>query len=106
LPATCLSIRDNGRGIKPRHLPSLFDPFFTTKQSNKGSGLGLYNARLFVEKCRGAISVDSAEGAGSTFHLWLPQADFTEAEAEAGLKARVAQPKRPDTEAGRPPRSF
>ena len=50
---------------------------------NKGSGLGLYNARLFIEKHRGAITVDSKEGAGTTFHLWLPQADFTEAEAEA-----------------------
>lgn len=92
LPAACLLLEDTGRGIKPRHLTSLFDPFFTTKQANKGSGLGLYNARLFVEKHRGAISVDSAEGAGSTFGLWLPLADFTEAEAEAKvIAAREAQ---------------
>jgi len=38
---------------------------------------------LFVEKHRGAISVDSQEGVGTTFHLWLPQADFTEAESVA-----------------------
>ena len=50
---------------------------------NKGSGLGLYNARLFVEKHHGAISVETTEGAGTTFHLWLPQADFTEADAVA-----------------------
>lgn len=83
VPAACLSIQDTGRGIKPKHLGSIFDPFFTTKSVNKGSGLGLYNARLFAEKHRGAITVDSKEGVGSTFHIWLPQADFTEAEAEA-----------------------
>jgi hypothetical protein len=83
LPAACLSVQDSGSGIKPRHLASIFDPFFTTKAMNKGSGLGLYNARLFVEKHRGAISVDSQEGVGSTFHLWLPQADFTEGDAVA-----------------------
>lgn len=80
LPCVCLSVQDTGSGINPRHLPHLFDPFFTTKPLTKGSGLGLYNARLFVESHGGAISVESTLGAGATFHLWLPQADFTEAE--------------------------
>jgi PAS domain S-box-containing protein len=79
VPAACLSVQDTGCGIQPRHLSSVFDPFFTTKPANKGSGLGLYNARFFVEKHRGAISVDSTEGVGTTFHLWLPQADLSEA---------------------------
>ncbi len=80
LPAVRLTVQDTGCGIKPRHLASIFDPFFTTKAMNKGSGLGLYNARLFVEKQSGCISVDSMEGVGTTFHLWLPEADFTEAD--------------------------
>jgi PAS domain S-box-containing protein len=80
LPAICLSVKDNGFGVSPRHLAAIFDPFFTTKAMNKGSGLGLYNARLFVEKHQGAISVDSTEGRGTCFQIWLPQADFTEAE--------------------------
>jgi PAS domain S-box-containing protein len=83
LPAARLSVQDSGCGIQPRHLASIFDPFFTTKPPNKGSGLGLYNAKLFIEKHRGAITVESKEGAGTAFHLWLPQADFTEAEQEA-----------------------
>jgi len=87
LPVACLSVQDSGTGIKSRHLASIFDPFFTTKAMNKGSGLGLYNARLFVEKHRGAISVDSQVGVGSTFHLWLPQADFTEADVAVGANA-------------------
>ena len=82
VPVACLSVQDNGCGIKPSQLPNIFDAFFTTKPANKGSGLGLYNARLFIEKHRGAISVETKEGSGSTFHLWLAQADFTEAAVE------------------------
>lgn len=82
-PVVCLSIRDTGCGIPEKNLVSIFDPFFTTKEVNKGSGLGLYNARLFVEKHQGAISVDSKVGEGTTFRIWLPQADFTEAERVA-----------------------
>ncbi|HXG49538.1 MAG TPA: ATP-binding protein [Methylomirabilota bacterium] len=80
LPAACLSIADTGCGIKPYHLPSIFDPFFTTKTRNKGCGLGLYNARVFVEQHDGAISVDSAEGLGTTFRVWLPVSNLTEAD--------------------------
>jgi len=76
LPCVCLTIEDTGCGIKNRHLASIFDPFFTTKA--KGSGLGLYNARLAVEKQRGAISVKSTEGVGATFQIWLPEADLSE----------------------------
>ena len=99
LPAARLSVEDSGCGIKPRHLPGIFDAFYTTKPANKGSGLGLYNARLFIEKHRGAITVDSKEGAGSTFHLWLPQADFTEAATEAAAGRQPGEP------AGGPARS-
>ena len=76
LPCVCLTIQDTGSGIKARHLAAIFDPFFTTK--SKGSGLGLYNARIGVEKHQGAISVQSKEGAGTSFQVWLPQADFSE----------------------------
>jgi len=88
LPCVCLSVQDNGTGIAARHLPHLFDPFFTTKPLTKGSGLGLYNARVFVEEHGGAISFNSIEGVGSTFHLWLPRADFTEAERMATQDAQ------------------
>ncbi len=92
LPAVCLSVEDNGVGIPARNLGNIFDPFFTTKPVNKGSGLGLYNARLFVEQHHGAISVESVEGKGTTFRLWLPEADFTEEERvqeQAGRRRRT-----------------
>ncbi len=86
-PVVCLTVRDTGVGIPSRHLNAIFDPFFSTKAMNKGSGLGLYNARLFADKHRGAISVESAENAGTTFRIWLPQADFTESERDDGHAA-------------------
>jgi signal transduction histidine kinase len=79
-PCVCLTIEDTGCGIKQRHLASIFDPFFTTKA--KGSGLGLYNARLAMENQHGAISVTSTEGVGTTFRVWLPEADLSEPQAE------------------------
>lgn len=83
LPCFCITVQDTGCGIKSRHLPRVFDPFFTTKSANKGSGLGLYNARFFAEKHDGALSVASVENQGSTFSLWLPEADFSESERQS-----------------------
>lgn len=79
-PVVCLALRDTGSGIKEKHLEDIFDPFFTTKASNKGSGLGLYNAKLCIEKHGGGISVTSIEGKGTEFRIWLPRADFSEGE--------------------------
>jgi PAS domain S-box-containing protein len=86
-PVVCLTVSDTGTGIPTRYLNSIFDPFFTTKAMNKGAGLGLYNARLFAEKHRGAISVESQEKTGTTFRVWLPQADFTESERDESKTA-------------------
>jgi hypothetical protein len=82
VPVVCLRVSDTGAGIPARYMKSIFDPFFTTKAMSKGAGLGLYNARLFVDKHRGAMSVESQEKIGTTFRLWLPQADFTEKERD------------------------
>ena len=82
LPCVSLALQDSGTGIPPRQIPRIFDPFFTTKAVNKGSGLGLYNARVFVENSQGAISVESIEKVGTTFRLWLPQADFSETDRQ------------------------
>jgi PAS domain S-box-containing protein len=81
VPSVCLSVSDTGMGIPQRMFNSIFDPFFTTKPLGKGSGLGLYNTRLFAEKHAAAISVESKERAGTTFHIWFPMAKFTEAES-------------------------
>jgi signal transduction histidine kinase len=73
-----ISFHDNGCGIPSKHIQKILDPFFTTKESTKGSGFGLYNAKLFVHQAHGAIDVFSEEGKGTTFQIFLPVADFTE----------------------------
>jgi signal transduction histidine kinase len=86
-PAACIEVKDSGTGIPGHLLSSIFDPFFTTKATNKGSGLGLYNARLFIEKHDGALTVDSTEGHGSSFRVWMPETDFSEAENAAEVQS-------------------
>ena len=77
-PCVCVSVQDHGHGIAAPHLPRIFEPFFTSNPQAKGCGVGLFNAVRFVEEHQGAISVESTEGQGATFRLWLPQADLGE----------------------------
>ena len=77
-----LEVSDCGHGISAKNLETIFDPFFTTKYHNKGSGLGLYNSRRFIEKQGGAIGVNTRINEGTTFSILMPEATFTEAEQE------------------------
>ena len=68
-----ISIADTGGGIPEDVRRHLFEPFFTTKAVGKGSGQGLALARaIVVEKHGGVITVETALGSGTTFHLRLP----------------------------------
>ncbi len=82
LPCVCLSIKDTGAGIPAGHMAQLFDPVFTASPPGEATSRSLYNASRFAQAHGGAISVESGEGTGTTIGLWLPQADFTEAERE------------------------
>ncbi len=65
-----LQVHDTGIGIPADRLEHIFDPFFTTK--DKGTGLGLAIAHQIITEHGGSISVDSREGAGTTFVVNLP----------------------------------
>ncbi len=78
LPGVEISFRDNGEGIPEKNLEKIFELFFTTKDTAKGSGIGLYNTKLFVENNAGKIAVDSQLGQGSTFYIFFPLANFNE----------------------------
>lgn len=63
---------DNGVGIKKENIDRVFEPFFTTKEPGKGTGLGLSITRGIVRKFGGEIKVNSVEGHGTTFTIYLP----------------------------------
>jgi len=70
-------VSDSGAGIAPEHLKRIYDPFFTTKTAPKpgdkrGTGLGLSVSYGIIQEHAGKIHVESAIGAGTTFHLEFP----------------------------------
>jgi two-component system NtrC family sensor kinase len=67
-----VDVGDTGQGIPKANLARIFDPFFTTKQVGKGTGLGLSICYGIIKKMDGEISVNSAVGLGTTFHVRLP----------------------------------
>ncbi|MGA2107612.1 MAG: PAS domain S-box protein [Syntrophorhabdales bacterium] len=72
-PYLKLSISDTGTGMDRQTMERVFDPFFTTKKRTEGTGLGLWVVHSIVKKQRGAITVRSAPGEGSTFEVFLPR---------------------------------
>ena len=70
----CVMIKDNGQGIPETIMPKIFEPFFSTK-GEKGSGLGLAVSLGIVRAHGGDIKVESKEGKGATFYVYLPIID-------------------------------
>ena len=69
-----LTVRDDGKGIKPDVLSRIFEPFFTTRRGQGGTGLGLHiSFNLVTQKLGGTLSVRSQPGAGTEFLLRLPR---------------------------------
>jgi two-component system phosphate regulon sensor histidine kinase PhoR len=71
-----LAISDDGPGIAPHHLPRLTERFYRVDRgrtrSAGGTGLGLAIVKHIVNRHRGQLAIESEEGVGSTFRVWLP----------------------------------
>lgn len=71
-----ITVRDEGRGIEPEHLPRLFERFYRTDRARSrqmgGTGLGLSIVKHIAEAHGGRVNVDSRPGQGSTFVLTIP----------------------------------
>ncbi|NJD57444.1 MAG: PAS domain S-box protein, partial [Nitrospirae bacterium] len=66
-----LSVTDSGSGIPDDVRDKIFDPFFTTKGQGKGTGLGLAMVYSIVKDHKGAVTVDSMVGKGTTFQVYI-----------------------------------
>lgn len=75
-----ISVKDSGIGIPGTMVSALFDPFTRTKRKGTAGeasfGLGLYISREIIEAHRGKIRLESEEGKGTTFHIYLPKQEL------------------------------
>ncbi|MCD4749020.1 MAG: HAMP domain-containing histidine kinase [Thermoanaerobaculales bacterium] len=75
-PGLQVRVADTGIGIPEKALLRIFDRFYqvdpTTRREYGGMGLGLALVQSIVEAHSGAVWVESVEGRGSTFFVWLP----------------------------------
>ena len=75
-PGVVLAVRDDGHGIAAEHLPRLTERFYRVDRGRSravgGTGLGLAIVKHIVNRHRGQLAIDSREGEGATFSVWLP----------------------------------
>lgn len=76
-PEVKLQVIDTGPGIPEKLMAKIFQPFFTTKGTAKkgeakGTGLGLAICKQIIEHHQGRIEVESNQGKGTTFSVYLP----------------------------------
>jgi two-component system, NtrC family, sensor kinase len=91
-----IAFADTGCGIADDIRDRIFEPFFTTKKVDRGTGLGLSQVYGFVQQSKGAITVTSHPGSGTTFELLLPCCDEG-LQAESKAADDVAPPVKPAT---------
>ena len=72
-------VKDDGLGMSPEVKEKAGEPFFTTKEQGRGTGLGLFLVRMFLERVEGRLVCESQIGMGTTFRLFIPNHPASEA---------------------------
>jgi two-component system phosphate regulon sensor histidine kinase PhoR len=77
-PGVVLAVADDGPGIPRAHVPRLTERFYRVDKGRSrnagGTGLGLAIVKHIVNRHRGQLAIESEEGRGATFSVWLPLA--------------------------------
>lgn len=81
-----LSVSDTGVGMDIATRQRIFEPFFTTKDKGQGTGLGLSTVHGIVTGFNGHVFVESLEGVGSSFNIYLPHAQHRQVEVSDVLQ--------------------
>jgi len=71
----CLTVDDTGTGMSPEVMAHIFEPFFTTKAVGEGTGMGLAIVHGIITGYGGTITVESTQGVGTHFTIYLPWLD-------------------------------
>ena len=73
-------ITDTGIGIKKKNIKNIFNRFYQSEENNEqyysGTGIGLEVVRKFVDYHKGKIVVESEQGVGTTFKVFIPDTNF------------------------------
>jgi two-component system cell cycle sensor histidine kinase/response regulator CckA len=67
-----ISVSDNGCALDSKAQEHIFDPFFASLSADTGEGLGLASAYGITRNHGGVITIESIQGKGTTFHIYLP----------------------------------
>jgi signal transduction histidine kinase len=107
IPCALIEVEDTGQGISIEHLPHLFQRFYRIESARSrpagGTGLGLSIALAIVRGHHGWIDVESAPDRGTTFSVWLPLIEYTDADPERDPMLEGSSNTRPALEAGSAP---